>query len=445
MHNLAQKQLTGRQMIDRAINQLMRSREFMMMSGVLMMGETYIVGEGEAGYPDKNFEAFVEEMGTACTNGWDTFYCSSFLRELSDKERNFVVMHETMHKALKHMFTWERLFMEDPETAGAACDYVINLAIHEADPNQRTCEMPRTKDGELNGLYDEQFRGMDAGEVYRMLKQSQKDEGDEGEDGDSRSGQSSGKPVQGKSRGKKGHDAHMLPDKSKQPTAEEKERQIQQIERALRQGQLMVERMFGKGEGGMGRAIDQLLEAKVNWREELRAFVAQHCRGHEQSSWRRVNKRYRGLNLTLPTAVGEGLHHLVVAPDTSGSVGIELLTEFVSELREACITTEPEITDILWWDGAVSAQRFLPDQYEGMSAYVSATGGGGTDPSVVTEYIREKILKKGEKVDAVIMMTDGYVPNWGDWSGELEEIPVLWLVRGANCTAPHGRCVTITD
>ena len=64
-------------------------------------------------------------------------------------------------------------------------------------------------------------------------------------------------------------------------------------------------------------------------------------------------------------------------------------------------------------------------------------GGGGTSPSCVSEYLKDK----GIKPECTIMLTDGYVgSDWGsDW-----ESPVLWVVVGGNtATAPNGKTIHI--
>ena len=96
--------------------------------------------------------------------------CSSDL----DKELAFVVLHETMHKAFKHLTTWKKLHDESPYLANAACDYVINLQLVDMDKSQSVLAMPM-RDGKPLGLVDEKYRGLNAKQVFDLLKQEQPD------------------------------------------------------------------------------------------------------------------------------------------------------------------------------------------------------------------------------------------------------------------------------
>jgi len=79
-------------------------------------------------------------------------------------EIRFLILHETMHKALRHMPTWQGIWKEDAKTANLACDYVINLLLMMSDAGEGFIKMPP------NGALDQKYQDMDAGEVYRMLK-----------------------------------------------------------------------------------------------------------------------------------------------------------------------------------------------------------------------------------------------------------------------------------
>lgn len=63
-------------------------------------------------------------------------------------------------------------------------DYVINLQIRDADPHEEEVAMPRKPDGELLGLYDDKYRGLDTHQVYMLLKEEGGGGGGAGEDGE---------------------------------------------------------------------------------------------------------------------------------------------------------------------------------------------------------------------------------------------------------------------
>ena len=135
---------------------IMRNPKFALWSGLMTVGKTTV----EDDHP------------SASTNGRDERYGREFIKSLDDKELAFVVLHEVMHKAYKHLTTWKKLYDEDAQLANAACDYVINLQLVDMDKAQAVLAMPM-RDGKPLGLVDEKYRGLNAKQVFDLLKQEQ--------------------------------------------------------------------------------------------------------------------------------------------------------------------------------------------------------------------------------------------------------------------------------
>lgn len=383
---------------------LMRNPKFALLQGVMMVGRTSVV----------------DNIPTACTNGRDEKYGRKFVADLSDKELAFVVAHEVSHKMYRHLTTWKKLHDEDANRANQACDYVINYMLKELDPNEDVIAMPKFKDGPLKGermgLYDPQYKGMNSKQVFDLLKQEQDGGGGGGDTLDD-------------------HDW----DGAKEMTEAEKKDLEREIDQAIRQGLMAHEKAHGKGAGGIGREIEEHLEPKVNWREELREYVKATCHNKDTSSWRRVNRRYLSGGVYMPSMIGEKVGHIVVGIDTSGSIGGRELDEFLAEVKGVAEEVSPEAVDLIYWDGEVAGH----EKYEGsqVSNIVSSTkpcGGGGTDPSCVSKYLRDENIKP----ECIIVLTDGYVPNWGsEWTA-----PTMWVVVGGNdAIADNGKTIHIRD
>ena len=141
----------------------------------------------------------------------------------------------------------------------------------------------------------------------------------------------------------------------------------------------------------------------------------------------------------MPSMIGEKVGHIVVGIDTSGSIGGKELDEFLAEVKGVAEEVSPEMVDLIYWDGAVAGH----EKYEGaeVSNIVSSTkpsGGGGTDPSCVSQYLRDEAIKP----ECIIILTDGYVPNWGsEWTA-----PTMWVVVGGNdAVSDNGRTIHIQD
>ena len=164
--------LTPEQRVQRAHVWLMGSPDYVLYSGIMMMGSTTVT----------------DDVPTACTNGRDVKYGAKFVESLNEPELRGLIMHENLHKAFRHMTTWDNLYNENPQLANMACDYVINLMIADSDPTGTKVKLPE------GGLLDEKYRGMDAQSVFNKLKQDDKQnkKGSGSDDGQGETGDGNG-------------------------------------------------------------------------------------------------------------------------------------------------------------------------------------------------------------------------------------------------------------
>ena len=198
-------------------------------------------------------------------------------------------------------------------------------------------------------------------------------------------------------------------------------------------------KLVGKGAGNLNRDIGELLEPKVDWREMLREFVKATCSAKDASSWRRVNRRYLSTDTYMPSLIGERVGHLVIGIDTSGSIGGQELNDFLTEVKGIASEVHPEKVDLMYWDSQVAGHEEYG--YHEVDNIVSSTkprGGGGTDPTCMITYMKEKNIKP----EAIIMLTDGCIGDWGnEWNA-----PILWTICGQwgkNTYAPNGKTIHI--
>lgn len=385
---------------------LMRNTKFVHLSGVMMMGSTKVE----------------ENIPTAYTNGRDEVYGRGILKWMNEKEINFVVVHEVMHKAKRDLTTWYPLFKIDARCANMACDYVNNLMIVNADPEEEVVRMPQ-KDGKPFGLLDRRFANMNVKQVFDILREEKKKGGGKGSgDGDEGGGFDE-------------HDwegAHGM-------TEQEKEVLAKEVDRALRQGQIAASKLAGKGAGGLDRVIGELLKPKVDWKHALREFITSICNNKDMSSWRRVNRRFIGHDIYMPSLVGESVGKIVVGVDTSGSIGGTILDRFLSEVKALADEVKPESLELLYWDTEVSGHESY--HVGNMSSLIDSTkpkGGGGTDPACVSPYLKSKHIKP----ECIVMLTDGCIgSDWGTY-----DVPVLWVVVGNNTImSPVGKTINVEE
>jgi predicted metal-dependent peptidase len=375
---------------------IMRNPKFALWSGLMTVGKTKVD----------------DDTPTAYTNGRDEVYGREFIKSLDDKELAFVVLHEVMHKAYKHLTTWKKLHDENPTLANAACDFVINLQLVDMDKQQSLLAMPM-RDGKPLGLVDEKYRGLNAKQVFDLLKQ----EYPEGSGGG-------------------GFDEHDW-EGAEELSEEEKKALEKEIDQAIRQGMVAHAKQNGKSMSDMAREFGELSEPEVDWREQLREFVTATCSAKDASSWRRVNRRYIGNDVYMPSLIGERVGHLVIGVDTSGSIGGAELNDFMSEVMGVAEMVHPEKVDLIYWGSSVvQHEEYLANELDGLIQSTQPKGGGGTDPDCMAQYLKEKNIKP----EAVIVLTDGYVPNWGfGW-----ESPTLWVVaNNKSAVADNGKTIHI--
>lgn len=378
------KKLTATQRIQKATADIMSMEEFIGLSGVLMIGK----------------KSVVDGLPTACTNGKDEMYGREFVESLNDPELKFLMLHECYHKMYRHLTTWEYLHKDNPKLANMAMDYVINVKLFDTDSNRHGwIKMPEC------GLLDEQYRGMDVAQVYKKLKQDPPQGGGGGQgEGDGGSGA--------------GMDEHDWAN-AQEMSEEDKNALAKEIDEAIRQGAIVAGKL---GTGG-DRLLGELLETKQDWRELLRDFVTSTTAGKDFSSYRRVNRRFVSMDLLMPGSISETVGDIVIAVDTSGSIGEQELAHFMGEVTGICDQVKPSRVHVMYWDTEVARHEvYLQDELDNLVKSTKPAGGGGTMVECVPEYIREKQLN----VECVIVLSDGYLGgDWGTWAH-----PVLWAING---------------
>jgi predicted metal-dependent peptidase len=126
-------------------------------------------------------------------------------------------------------------------------------------------------------------------------------------------------------------------------------------------------------------------------------------------------------DLYMPSMENESVGELVIAIDTSGSIGGVELTEFATELASICDAVSPSKIRVLWWDTAVHGEQVFQDNYTNIKDMLKPQGGGGTHVGCVSDYV------VGNKIpcEGVLVFTDGYVESDIKWD---ITAPTLWLV-----------------
>lgn len=387
--------LTPVQRVQRESLAVISHAMFRPLGGIVMMGKTSIS----------------DEVASAATDGFNTEFNPEFIRDLTEKELRFLILHEALHKAKRDLVTWKHLWERNAELANQACDYVNNLELVKADPAGKFIQMPE------GGCLDWRFDGMDVGEVFRLLEKEQQSGG----------GGSAKKP--------KGFDEHDW-EGAAQLTPEQAQKAAEEVKVALRQGLVIAKTMAGD----MERLIQGLLEPDVDWRAETREFALQACSGKELSTWRRPNRRSIGRGVYMPSSYSERVRRLVIGADTSGSISRTIISLWLGTVVDVARAVSPELVDLIYWDGKVQGhEKYDEGNYESILASTRPRGGGGTRPSCLSTYLRESNIQP----ECILILTDGIVG--GDW-GHGWTAPVLWCIAGRkHIVAANGKTLHIKE
>jgi predicted metal-dependent peptidase len=386
---------TVREALTHAHVTLMRHAETCAYASIITMGKSEVV----------------DAPITAVTNGVDTRYGVEFMGGLSAPEQRFVVLHENLHKLLRHCTRHRDYWDEDAQCCNYAADYVVN-AIILAIKDKTLCTMPR-----CGGLYDSKYEGWSFSEVYRDLRQDK-------EKGGSGKGDSGGQSF----------DEH---DTSLSDTMTEE--QLEQLDREITQIVHQAGILAGKLKSDLPRGITDSLKPEVDWVREMQDFVSsQSSQKDDDCTFRKFDRKYMAYDIIMPGTISETMGEVVVAIDTSGSINEGVLSKFASEIAHLTSLVNPEQVRVLWWDTMVHGEQVFDDRHYGSIAQLmKPKGGGGTRVQCVSDYIVAKNLKP----DCILVLTDGHVESQFDWR---VASPTLWLVtENKQFAPPVGRMVQV--
>lgn len=273
-------------------------------------------------------------------------------------------------------------------------------------------------------------------------------EGEEGEeeedgDGDGDGGDDEDDEDQGVSATKSRHNdedpdhdpACFHPDAEK--NAKEAEESGQTSEQTANAWRNAIRRAMdtARQQGKLSAAMEQILrrelgEGQVNWRDLLHNFTTKSYEDFVGPYDRRfINQGYYFETLESETV------EVDVCIDTSGSVGIEKITELLGEVK-GILRAYPKAQGSGFW---ADAALFGPMELEEMLT-APAKGFGGTSFVPFFDYLEAN--PKPRRV--AIYLTDGY----GDFPTYIPQFEVLWLVipGGAPDSAfPFGQVVRMIE
>ena len=351
-------------------------------------------------------------ISTAATNGKCLIYNRDFIDSLDEGEKNFVWMHELYHIILMHA---SRRGNRDPYLWNICADVLVNYLLKVAsDTFTRegiSFKMPKSAvfmqgvDKISTELLYERWL-----ESYKEQKsQFHSDLSSALESGPS-SGSGDGKSQETESNSTSINasytfefddnkitvpaaiDIDLLPDESSN------EKLSDDVKKMLREA-----RISSRGLGGstpIEEMVEKLVGTKIKWQNYLKRFLTAAL--SDDTSYSSPERKYLWRKQIFPGPFMEdrALDRVLFAIDESGSVGKDLMADFIYQVDTICKDYDIP-ADVLFWDTKVTSRQ----QVESNKVYdLKVTGTGGTDVDCVFQYIKDNKID----VFCLIVLTDGY-------------------------------------
>lgn len=348
-------------------------------------------------------------LGTAGTDGRHVWFNRGFIQKLTDDELLFLVAHEVCHPMFEHC---TRRRGREPNRWNVAADVVINHMLIE----DRIGSMIK---GGVH-LPDYFQKGNGRTEVIYDLLEDKVQYIQSAGSGCGGDGNDSDDP---NNKGKGIASLDSMSDAS--PNGDQSQEAEFEADMKIRvAAAAQAAKAAGKLSANQARFVEEILNPKVDWREVLARFVVK-CRD-DQRTWARPNRRFASQGLVVPSRSGEQMGELVVAIDTSGSIGAKELSQFAAEIKAICQDARPVTLHVVYFDHAVCHHDKFGREDE---VKIEPHGGGGTAFSPIFRFIEDNAI---EPV-ATVVLTDLCCSDFGP----APDYPVLWVSTHPG-TAPWG-------
>lgn len=333
-------------------------------------------------------------IDTAATDGRRLLVNPEWFAKLPRDQQLGVVAHEVMHPAMGHH---ARRGSRTAKRWNIACDAAINPLLRDAG-------FVLPPEGVFPGVcpFNKLPVGLSAEEYYVRLPADE-------EDG------------RGSDPGGCGEVMEAAEDPAAQTQA------IADWQVAVAQAH-QAAKQRGTLPAGLQRLVDETLQPVVDWRNVLREFVRSQAKN--DYSWSRPNRRFVHLGIYLPSLHSEQIGDIVIAVDTSGSIGSDMLNAFAAEC-EGILSAYDCSVSIVYCDCEV--QHVQQWRSTDGPLVLEPRGGGGTSHVPVWQWLSEQ----ADTPECVICLTDG-MTDFGSDPG----VPVLWCLT-QDCSPPFGRKVVM--
>ena len=318
-----------------------------------------------------------ENAGMGVNSKGQITYRESFVEKISDEELMGVLAHEILHLALLHLL---RLKARNMEGWNIACDVCVNSLLKkngfvlpsgivvDSYDNLKLGEITIEKISEKTAeiVYDEIPK--------ELIDKLRKDGNGNG----------------------CGFDEHTHGEGLSQ------EEQLKQENTWFKRCEEAYCSAKSKGNlpKGIERYIDELKRSKINWKALLLRTLNSSM--PNDFTWAKPHKKSIACNTYLPNILREKVE-VVIAIDTSGSIGKKELTDFISEIVGLARAYHNIDMKIITHDCEVYDTLEVRNGSIAKIKQIQIKGGGGTSHKVVFDYVKEKL----RNTRMLICLTDG--------------------------------------
>jgi len=328
---------------------------------------------------------------TCATDGRHIFYSPEWVDLLTLGEAIGTFAHELFHCILLHMF---RRCGRDSERWNYACDYAINPILVDLG-----FTLPE------GALLDDDYRGMSAEHIYSLLPKTLPPP-----------------PRWGK-----------ILEPSAETDAQGNGHSVQELEKDW-EASANAAYESAKSQGFLpGDVLEKIGFGAplIDWGRQLQDCIGAITK--TDFSWYPPDPVYIHRNLIVPTLHEPSIGHLVFAIDTSASVDLPVLKQFVSELRDLIERVKFTSITVLQCDTKIHKKTVYESEDEFNPEVV---GRGGTLFRPVFDWIEDNF---DEPPSALVYMTD---MGASDWPETEPSYPLFWA-RSEKGEADYGQYIDL--
>ena len=347
-------------------------------------------------------------MGVSA-DGW-LVYKKEFVDKLPEQELIGVLIHEILHLAMLHL---TRRGSREPVIWNVAADICVNHLVKSNGYSLPDDAIMSDYNNcvTFGGITIKQCDKKTAEQIYEELEPLAKkmkqartiiygypDFGDKNQS----DGKSFDAHIEGKGDGsKKDKDKKNGGNGEKDYLTDEEKRQIEEYWKEKANEALVTAKLRGTVPEGIERFVGQLSDAKVGWRDILQRYV-QRAIPYDYT-YANPSKKSISAGYYLPNVIKDYID-VVVAVDTSGSIGQIELKEFLSEIIGIAKAFSNRVKmrllthDVKVWDDWLVQNGNIEKIKD-----LKVKGGGGTSHKEVLEYVADKY----RETKLLVCFTDG--------------------------------------